>query len=130
VLFVSLHGDPDRQYPLYTGRQDERGTGPGLGYNRNYPLPTGTTDEEYLATLGLALDLVAGYRPSALVISAGMDTCAGDPLGDFALSPSCFRRIGEQLAALGTPLVAVQEGGYCLERLGAATANLVAGLGD
>ncbi|MFA6111022.1 MAG: histone deacetylase family protein [Candidatus Latescibacterota bacterium] len=130
VLFVSLHGDPDRQYPLYTGRADEKGTGPGLGYNRNLPLPAGTADPEYLATLDLALDLVAGFRPAALVVSAGMDTCAGDPLGDFALSPACFPRIGERLAWLGLPLVVVQEGGYRLDLLGPAVAGLVTGLGD
>ena len=38
VLYVSLHGDPDRQYPFYLGRADETGEGPGAGANLNFPL--------------------------------------------------------------------------------------------
>lgn len=42
VLFVSLHGDPRRSYPYFSGHRDETGRGAGLGFNLNYPLPHGT----------------------------------------------------------------------------------------
>ena len=48
VRYVSLHGDPDRQYPYYLGRATEIGEGEGRGENLNLPLPAGTDDEAYL----------------------------------------------------------------------------------
>ena len=41
VLFLSIHGDPRTEYPFYLGHADERGAGPGVGFNVNYPLPAG-----------------------------------------------------------------------------------------
>ena len=40
-LFVSLHGDPDQEYPYFTGYGDETGAGPGEGFNLNLPMPWG-----------------------------------------------------------------------------------------
>ena len=45
VLYVSLHADPERQYPFFLGRADETGEGQGSGANLNLPLPAGTDDE-------------------------------------------------------------------------------------
>src|SRR5262249_55180525 len=39
MLTVSIHADPARFYPFFWGHADERGEGPGLGYNLNLPLP-------------------------------------------------------------------------------------------
>ena len=55
VLFVSIHGDPETEYPFYLGHADERGAGAGAGFNHNFPLPRGTGWEEYAATLEAAL---------------------------------------------------------------------------
>jgi acetoin utilization deacetylase AcuC-like enzyme len=46
VLYVSLHGDPARHYPHFTGAADETGGGPGRGSTRNLPLAGGTGDED------------------------------------------------------------------------------------
>ena len=48
VLTVSLHADPVRFYPFFWGYADERGEGPGLGYNLNLPLPRHSGDEVFL----------------------------------------------------------------------------------
>ena len=42
VLFCSLHGDPEDAFPHFLGYADETGSGPGAGFNRNYPMPPGT----------------------------------------------------------------------------------------
>ena len=125
VLFVSLHADPAGEYPLYWGYGEERGRGDGTGCTANFPLPAGTDDGMYLAALERALAIVRAFEPKYLVVSAGVDTGASDPLGSFALSASAFTRIGDRLAALGVPTLLVQEGGYDLETIGACVANLL-----
>ena len=48
VLTVSLHADPAQEYPYYAGFAEETGTGPGNGFHRNFTLPTGTDQTQYL----------------------------------------------------------------------------------
>ena len=55
VLTISLHGDPSGEYPYYSGYLDEVGIGEGLNYTRNFPMPPGTNNEDYLATLDEAV---------------------------------------------------------------------------
>ncbi|TIP39112.1 MAG: histone deacetylase family protein, partial [Mesorhizobium sp.] len=51
VLTVSMHADPVRFYPFFWGHADERGEGPGLGYNLNLPLPRKSGDAAFLEAL-------------------------------------------------------------------------------
>jgi acetoin utilization deacetylase AcuC-like enzyme len=118
VLFCSLHADPDGEYPFYWGRADERGEGAGLGYNHNWPLPPQIGDAAYLAVLDEALATIRDFAPRHLVVSVGLDTAQGDPVGNFALTPAGFHAIGARIAGLRLPTLLVQEGGYLLERLG------------
>ena len=55
VLYVSLHGDPLRAWPYFSGHADETGARAGEGATRNFPLPAGCSDEPYLAALDEAL---------------------------------------------------------------------------
>jgi acetoin utilization deacetylase AcuC-like enzyme len=126
VFFLSLHADPDRAYPFFWGRADECGAGKGEGCTRNLPLPAGADDRLYLEALDQALGLIRNFGPDFLVLSAGFDLLAGDPLGDFAVTLEGLQRIGERLAGLRLPALVVQEGGYNLERLGPAALNLLA----
>src|SRR5207249_9207806 len=64
VLYVSLHGDPDRAYPYFSGFQDETGAGDGMGTTLNLPLPAQTTEAEYLEALDRALGAVAAFGGS------------------------------------------------------------------
>ncbi|MBL8055830.1 MAG: histone deacetylase family protein [Anaerolineales bacterium] len=121
VLYVSLHGDPDEEYPFWWGGADEQGAGAGQGYNLNLPLPKGTDDARYLAALDRALAAIAAFQPAWLVLSLGLDIGAGDPSalgGGFAVTAAGFGQIGQRIAGLGRPTVIVQEGGYRLETLG------------
>jgi acetoin utilization deacetylase AcuC-like enzyme len=127
VFFVSIHGDPDREYPYFLGFADEGGARAGEGYNLNLPLPAGVDDAAYLAALDGAVEAIAAYGPSYLVVSAGFDTFGGDPLGDFALTTPCYARIGARIAGLGLPTLFVQEGGYAIDELGRNAVSLLSG---
>jgi acetoin utilization deacetylase AcuC-like enzyme len=128
VLYVSLHGDPAGHYPHFTGAQDEVGEGPGRGATRNFPLPDGTGDDDYLHTLEAAAEVVAAFGPAVLVVSLGFDTLAADPLGAFRLGLDGYRRMGGLLAGLGLPTLLVQEGGYALDAIGACAVAALGGL--
>jgi acetoin utilization deacetylase AcuC-like enzyme len=128
VLYVSLHGDPADHYPFFTGGAGETGGGPGAGATRNLPLPDGTGDDEYLASLAEAMAVVDAFDPAVVVVSAGFDTFEDDPIGAFRVTTGGFARIGAALAAAGRPLVVVQEGGYAVEALGANAVALMRGM--
>jgi acetoin utilization deacetylase AcuC-like enzyme len=119
VLYVSLHADPDREYPYFLGWADEVGEGPGTGANMNIPLPAGTSDEAYLRALDRGLERIAGEPGSVLVVSLGFDTYGRDPIGDFALTTPVYHEAGRRAAAVGKRLVILQEGGYYVPHLGA-----------
>src|SRR3954453_2084438 len=118
VRYVSIHADPDSDYPYFLGRGDETGEGEGAGENLNIPLPAGTTDDEYLGAVDRALEAIAETRGSFIVVSLGFDTYGLDPIGTFALTTGVYHEIGRRTAALGRRLVIVQEGGYHRPSLG------------
>ncbi len=118
VLTVSIHADPVRYYPFFWGYSDETGDGAGKGANLNLPLPRGTGDDGFLEALDAALDRVAAFAPTALVLALGLDAFEGDPFAGLAVTTSGFARIGAAIAGLGLPTVIVQEGGYLCPELG------------
>ena len=118
VPYVSLHADPDRAYPYFSGHADETGGGAGLGATLNIPLPARTGDDAYLAELERALDWLDGRADDVLVVSLGIDTYERDLLGDLSLTTEGYRRCGELVARAGRRLVVLQEGGYYIPALG------------
>jgi acetoin utilization deacetylase AcuC-like enzyme len=125
VAYASLHGDPHRAYPHFSGHAAETGGGAGTGFTLNIPLPDSVADDAYLGALQQALDWLDGRIDDLLVVSLGIDTSEHDPLGDLALTTDGFRRCGTLVARSGRRLVILQEGGYHLPDLGA---NVVAWL--
>lgn len=123
VLTISIHADPNHEYPYYCGYPDETGAGEGLGYHCNFPLPFGVDDRTYLETLQTALNRIADYRPAFLVVSAGMDIYSEDPLGKIRVSTQGIARIGHEIAQWNLPTLVVMEGGYNNAALGT---NIVA----
>ena len=127
VLTISIHADPDFEYPNFYGFADEHGSGRGLGYHHNFPLPEGTDDAGYLFTLDRASELIREFEPAFLVVSAGMDVYADDPLGTIKVTTDGIREIGNRIASLHLPTVIVMEGGYANQMLGK---NIIAFLGE
>ena len=127
VLFVSLHGRPEEEYPYLLGFADETGSGAGEGYNLNLPLPPGTQFSAYGPALDHASDRIRTYAPDMLVVSLGVDAYEGDPVGGFRLQTGDFRRIGQAIARLRLPSHFVMEGGYAVEALGANVSAVLTG---
>jgi acetoin utilization deacetylase AcuC-like enzyme len=118
VRYVSIHADPDGDYPYYLGRADETGEGDGAGENLNLPLPPGTTDADYLAAVDRACEAIAAAPGSIIVVSLGFDTYGLDPIGTFALTTAVYHEVGRRVAARGRRRVILQEGGYHRPSLG------------
>lgn len=129
VLTVSLHADPVRFYPFFWGHADERGDGPGLGYNLNLPLPRKSGDEAFIEALEVAFRRINAFAPEALVVALGLDAFEGDPFGGLSVSTQGFARIGEAIAGLKLPTVIVQEGGYLCDALGDNLTSFLTGFG-
>ncbi|TGR33063.1 MULTISPECIES: histone deacetylase family protein [unclassified Mesorhizobium] len=129
VLTVSLHADPVRFYPFFWGHADERGEGPGLGYNFNLPLPRKSADAAFLEALGVAFQRIRAFSPDVLVVALGLDAFEGDPFGGLSVTTPGFSRIGEAIAGLDLPTVIVQEGGYLCDELGDNLTAFLTGFG-
>ncbi|MCK3780064.1 histone deacetylase family protein [Ensifer sesbaniae] len=130
VLTISIHADPVRFYPFFWGHADERGEGPGLGYNLNLPLERKSGDAEFLAGLDVAFRRIRAYAPDALVVALGLDAFEGDPFGGLSVSSPGFARIGEAIAGLGIPTAIVQEGGYLCDALSDNLTAFLTGFGS
>jgi acetoin utilization deacetylase AcuC-like enzyme len=115
IRFVSMH-----QYPWYpgTGAAEERGVGNVFNVPRPGGLPRATYVRDLIAAVDAAL---TGWTPDLLLVSAGFDSLAGDPLGEFTLEPDDITQWTEALRERmhGRPVVGVLEGGYRLDLLAA-----------
>lgn len=118
VLTISIHADPNRKFPYFTGFKSEIGSGPGKGYNYNFPLPEKINDRQYLKILVSSIKIIKKYKPEYLVVSVGFDSYEKDPICDFSISLNGFNLIGKELSKLPYQTLLVQEGGYCLKDLG------------
>jgi acetoin utilization deacetylase AcuC-like enzyme len=118
VLTISIHGDPNYEYPHYIGFADETGSNAGLGFHKNFPLPRGINDAEYLSTLNEALNGIRDFAPKYLVLSLGVDTFDADPLGTFHITRAGFNEISKRIASLKLPIAIIMEGGYANAELG------------
>ncbi len=125
VLFVSLH-----QWPLYpgTGAPNEIGRGEGAGSTCNLALPPSSGDEVYgEAFRKVVLPMVRRHRPDIILVSAGFDAHARDPLASMQLSDLAYGAMATALVreaeALGHGRVGfLLEGGYDLAALEASVA--------
>ena len=112
VLYVSLHGDPERAYPYFSGFAEETGTGPGAGANLNLPLPAGCSNDAHLDVLARGIEAIERFGDAHLIVSLGIDTYRLDPICDLALTTEAYHEIGRRVRELGRPTVVLQEGGY------------------
>jgi acetoin utilization deacetylase AcuC-like enzyme len=136
AYFLSLH-----QAPFYpgTGSREERGVGEGIGTTLNHPLAAGTPRRDYLLAFREALAFAEGeFEPDLILISAGFDALAGDPLGGLLLEPEDFHEMTRRVMdwaerACGGRVVALLEGGYEPRRTAQAalhTVRALAGVDD
>jgi acetoin utilization deacetylase AcuC-like enzyme len=128
VLFFDTH-----QHPWYpgTGSPNETGEGKGRGLIVNRPFPAGSGRNEILGAFRTGLVPAAErFKPELVMISAGFDSRAGDPLGQFTLVDDDFAALTTLLVEIARQhargrLVSVLEGGYSRAGLaGAVGAHL------
>jgi acetoin utilization deacetylase AcuC-like enzyme len=131
VLFCSIH-----QSPLYpgTGAASDVGSGDGRGFTVNLPVAPGSGDREFRSLIDhVVVPLARTYRPQLLLISAGFDAHAEDPLADCLVTDDGYAAMARSLqgvaAELGVPVGAVVEGGYALDALARSVAATMAVLG-
>jgi acetoin utilization deacetylase AcuC-like enzyme len=127
VLFCSLHGDPEDAFPHFLGYADETGSGPGAGFNRNYPMPPGTSFEQWQEALADALARMVEFSPQYLVVSLGVDAFENDPISFFKLTSPDFLTTGQMIGALDIPTLFVMEGGYDVDEVGTNVVNVLKG---
>ncbi|MGH9162076.1 MAG: histone deacetylase family protein [Vicinamibacteraceae bacterium] len=120
VLYLSVH-----QFPFYpgTGSAGEVGRGAGQGTTVNVPLEAGATDADYQRVWADVADpVLEAFRPELLIVSAGFDAHARDPLAYMRLSAAGFEAVVRALwrraqADCEGRMALITEGGYDLEAL-------------
>jgi acetoin utilization deacetylase AcuC-like enzyme len=101
-LFCSVHQSPC--YPG-TGLRD-------AGNCRNWPVRPGAPRELHMDALRASFDAVRGFKPDLLLVSAGFDAYARDPLAQMNLEIPDYAALGSWVRESGLPAAAVLEGGY------------------
>ena len=120
VMYASIH-----QFPYYpgTGAASETGIGRGAGATVNCPVPAGAGDEEYhRAFADRILPAANAFAPEFVIVSAGFDAHAADPLAQVRLSTECFGWMTARIVEIaemhsGGRILSLLEGGYNVEVL-------------
>ncbi len=102
LFFASVH-----QYPGYPGT----GT-TSAGNIANFPVAPHTPRATHLAALARSWAAVQAFRPDLVLVSAGFDAYARDPITEMTLEADDFAELGRWLGAVGLPAAAILEGGY------------------
>lgn len=132
VGFLSIH-----RFPFYpgSGAKDETGSGPGLGKIANIPLPHGTPRPRYLAAFRAGLHTLADkIQPELVLVSAGFDAHAEDPVGDLGLEVEDFESVTKEIVEVAEThakgrIVSILEGGYNVPILASCVATHLHALG-
>jgi acetoin utilization deacetylase AcuC-like enzyme len=102
IRFASIH-----QFPAYPG------TGAKSFANiDNYPVAPGSPRQDHVDSCKHALDGLIAFKPSLILVSAGFDAYARDPLVQMTLETEDFAAFGEWLHKIDIPVGAILEGGY------------------
>jgi acetoin utilization deacetylase AcuC-like enzyme len=117
VMLFSSH-----QYPYYpgTGSMEEGGNGEGKTFTVNAPLRAGCGDSEYEEVYEKMLSPIADvFRPDFVLISAGFDAHASDPLASMRLTDEGYAKLTRMAVDIaekhcGGRLISMLEGGYDL----------------
>ena len=102
IAFASIH-----QFPGYPGTGTR-----SFADIHNYPVAPLTPRQVHVETVRRALDALLAFKPNLLLVSAGFDAYAGDPITEMTLEPEDFATFGQWLAEVNVPCGAILEGGY------------------
>ena len=125
VLYTSLH-----QSPFYpgTGAAEETGHSGAEGTTLNIPVRAGTDGETWLGLFDeRVVPVVDAFAPNLILVSAGFDAHAGDPLAELGLTDATYASVAARVRALAERhsegrSVWLLEGGYNLGALASSVA--------
>ncbi|MUG93668.1 histone deacetylase family protein [Scytonema sp. UIC 10036] len=125
VLTISIHAHPNNKYPYFSGFEYEVGADRGVGFNRNFCLPSGSVEGVYLEVLEQALTEIRSKKIDILFVTVGFDTYKLDPIGGFLLDIESYSKIARKIRELNIRTVLIQEGGYNLQYLGKCVSSFL-----
>jgi acetoin utilization deacetylase AcuC-like enzyme len=102
IAFASIH-----QFPGYPGTGTR-----SFGNIHNFPVAPLTPRLAHVAKVREALDELIAFKPDLLLVSAGFDAYARDPITEMTLEPEDFATFGQWLHDTSVPAGAILEGGY------------------
>ncbi len=105
IAFASVH-----QFPGYPGTGAR-----SLGNVHNFPVPPFAPRSEHRDAVARALAVLLEFKPDLLLVSAGFDAFAGDPITQMSLAAEDFALFGQWLRESGVAAGAILEGGYSEE---------------
>jgi acetoin utilization deacetylase AcuC-like enzyme len=105
IRFASIH-----QFPAYPGSGAK-----SFADVHNYPIAPYTPREEILENARRSFDKLIAFEPDLLLVSAGFDAYARDPLLQLTLEREDFATFGEWLSKIDSPIAVALEGGYSKE---------------
>ena len=121
MFFASLH-----QWPFYPG---SGGPGDGNETTLNVQLAEGSGDEEIVGAMdGVVAPALAAFAPDLLLVSAGFDAAAGDPIGGLEVTADGFAALSARAAGICERVAFVLEGGYNTETLPGLVGSTIAAL--
>ena len=132
LIVADLHEDGRHLYPG-TGSAEETGRGAAAGTKLNIPLAPGAGDEVFAAVWPRALAHIGKFEPEFIILQAGADSIAGDPITHLQFTPAAHGRAARDLAALADEIghgrvLGTGGGGYNRQNLAQAWNNVVEGL--
>ena len=127
ILYISFH-----QFPFYpgTGWLADPGSGPTAGTTINVPLPAGTAGDLYREAFPrIVLPVLSQFHPDWVLVSAGYDAFAGDPLAELMLLPSDYAFMASTLTTLvpAARTIFFLEGGYNLDGIRSSVSATLSG---
>lgn len=130
VFFCSLHQFGYGFFPG-SGSAAEKGSGDGTGYTLNVPLAPGAGNRDYLDLFdSVVAPAIVGFQPEMILVSAGFDGHAHDPLGSMEVTEAGFGAMADRVLTWADDLcngrvVAVLEGGYDQPALARSVATVL-----
>jgi acetoin utilization deacetylase AcuC-like enzyme len=102
IAFASIH-----QFPAYPGTGAK-----SFGNIDNYPIAPFTPRNEHVNVAKHSLEKLITFKPDLLLVSAGFDAYARDPLLQMTLEREDFAKFGDWLSKIDIPIAIILEGGY------------------
>ena len=132
VCIADIHEDGHYLYPG-TGFAHETGKGEAGGTKLNLPAPPGADDRFFEQAWPQAVEFVRAARPEFIILQAGADSIAGDPITHMRFTPAAHARAARDLAAVADEhadgrLIATGGGGYNRNNLALAWNAVVSAL--